>query len=139
MDDNIVVEGKYLLDTTRPSMQMKMDTEDLPIKTDQSVGLALFDYTAQRDKDLSFNKGEHLEIINDTEGDWWFARSKATKKEGYIPSNFVIMHKSIEVQPWYFGKINRIEAENKLLLPQNEHGAFLIRHAETRKNAFFSA
>ena len=28
---------------------------------------------------------------------------------------------------WYFGKIKRIEAEKKLLLQQNEHGALLIR------------
>ena len=28
---------------------------------------------------------------------------------------------------WYFGKIKRIEAEKKLLLAQNEHGAYLIR------------
>ena len=43
--------------------------------------------------------GEHLEIINDTQGDWWFARSKATKQEGYIPSNYVAMLKSIEAEP----------------------------------------
>ncbi|CAG2107237.1 unnamed protein product, partial [Medioppia subpectinata] len=28
---------------------------------------------------------------------------------------------------WYFGKIKRVEAEKKLLLVENEHGAFLIR------------
>ena len=43
--------------------------------------------------------GEHLEIINDTQGDWWFARSKATKHEGYIPSNYVAKLKSIEAEP----------------------------------------
>jgi hypothetical protein len=43
--------------------------------------------------------GEHLEIINDTQGDWWFARSKATKQEGYIPSNYVAKLKSIEAEP----------------------------------------
>jgi len=38
--------------------------------------------------------------------------------------------------PWYFGKIKRIEAEKKLLLQQNEHGAFLIRDSESRRNDF---
>ncbi len=33
---------------------------------------------------------------------------------------------------WYFGKIKRIEAEKKLLMAQNEHGAFLIRDSESR-------
>jgi fyn-related kinase len=37
---------------------------------------------------------------------------------------------------WYFGKIKPIEAEKKLLMPQNEHGAFLIRDSESRRNDF---
>uniref|UniRef100_A0A8D9BT61 non-specific protein-tyrosine kinase n=1 Tax=Cacopsylla melanoneura TaxID=428564 RepID=A0A8D9BT61_9HEMI len=37
---------------------------------------------------------------------------------------------------WYFGKIKRIEAEKKLLLPENDHGAFLIRDSESRKNDY---
>ena len=37
---------------------------------------------------------------------------------------------------WYFGKIKRMEAEKKLLLPQNEHGAFLIRDSESRRNDY---
>ena len=61
--------------------------------------VALYDYDARTDEDLSFKKGEHLEILNDTQGDWWFARSKATKMEGYIPSNYVAKLKSIEAEP----------------------------------------
>lgn len=100
------------------------------------VFVALYDYDARTDEDLSFKKGEHLEIINDTQGDWWLARSKLTKQEGYIPSNYVAKLKSIEAEPWYFGKIKRIEAEKKLLLPDNEHGAFLVRDSESRRNDF---
>ncbi|XP_017147818.2 uncharacterized protein LOC108159227 isoform X2 [Drosophila miranda] len=37
---------------------------------------------------------------------------------------------------WYFRKIKRIEAEKKLLLPENEHGAFLIRNSESRHNDY---
>ncbi|XP_066262869.1 tyrosine-protein kinase Src42A isoform X1 [Euwallacea similis] len=42
----------------------------------------------------------------------------------------------LEIQPWYFRKIKRIEAEKKLLLPENEHGAFLIRDSESRHNDY---
>lgn len=63
------------------------------------IFVALYDYDARTDEDLSFKKGEHLEIINDTQGDWWFARSKATKLEGYIPSNYVAKIKSLESEP----------------------------------------
>lgn len=100
------------------------------------IFVALYDYDARTDEDLSFRKSEHLEILNDTQGDWWLARSKKTRQEGYIPSNYVAKLKSIEAEPWYFRKIKRIEAEKKLLLPENEHGAFLIRDSESRHNDY---
>ena len=40
------------------------------------------------------------------------------------------------INRWYFRKIKRIEAEKKLLLPENEHGAFLIRDSESRHNDY---
>lgn len=70
-----------------------------PLAMMTKLFVALYDYDARTDEDLSFKKGEHLEIINDTQGDWWFARSKATKLEGYIPSNYVAKLKSIEAEP----------------------------------------
>ena len=42
---------------------------------------------------------EHLYIINDTQGEWWFARSHSTKLEGYIPSNYVAKLQSVEAEP----------------------------------------
>uniref|UniRef100_A0A1L8DKT6 Tyrosine-protein kinase n=1 Tax=Nyssomyia neivai TaxID=330878 RepID=A0A1L8DKT6_9DIPT len=110
------------------------DTE--PSTSNAKIFVALYDYDARTDEDLSFRKGEHLEILNDTQGDWWLARSKKTRQEGYIPSNYVAKLKSIEAEPWYFRKIKRIEAEKKLLLPENEHGAFLIRDSESRQNDY---
>lgn len=66
--------------------------------------VALYDYDARTDEDLSFRKGDLLEIINDTQGDWWFARAKSNKTvggktEGYIPSNYVAKVKSLESEP----------------------------------------
>ncbi|KAH9504581.1 Tyrosine-protein kinase Src42A [Bulinus truncatus] len=119
------------------SPQHKVESNlDVPHTGPLKVFVALYDYDARTDEDLSFRKGEHLEIINDTQGDWWFARSKTTKKEGYIPSNYVAKLKSLESEAWYFGKIKRVEAEKKLLSPENEHGAFLIRDSESRRNDY---
>ncbi|CAG0895290.1 unnamed protein product [Darwinula stevensoni] len=39
-------------------------------------------------------------------------------------------------QKWYFGNTKRAEAEKKLLLPENDHGAFLIRDSESRPNDY---
>lgn len=63
------------------------------------IFVALYDYEARTDEDLSFKKGDQLEIINDTQGDWWYARSRATGQCGYIPSNYVAKLKSIEAEP----------------------------------------
>jgi fyn-related kinase len=98
--------------------------------------VALYDYEARTDEDLSFKKAEILEILNDTQGDWWYARSRTTKLEGYIPSNYVAKLKSLESEPWYFGKLKRLEAEKKLLQPCNDHGAFLIRDSESRRDDY---
>lgn len=67
--------------------------------------VALYDYDARTDEDLSFKKGDLLEILNDTQGDWWYARAKSTraagaKLEGYIPSNYVARVKSLESEPY---------------------------------------
>ena len=45
-----------------------------------------------------FYKGNLLYIISTDEGDWWFARSKDTGKEGYIPSNYVAEYKSLDAE-----------------------------------------
>ena len=37
---------------------------------------------------------------------------------------------------WYFGKIKRTEAEQNLLLPHNDSGAFLIRDSESRRSDY---
>lgn len=73
-----------------------------PEATSARIFVALYDYDARTDEDLSFRKGEHLEILNDTQGDWWLARSKRTRQEGYIPSNYVARLKSIEAEPYVF-------------------------------------
>lgn len=41
--------------------------ENEPTGTSAKIFVALYDYDARTDEDLSFRKGEHLEIINDTQ------------------------------------------------------------------------
>ncbi|VDM12805.1 unnamed protein product [Wuchereria bancrofti] len=60
--------------------------------------VALFDYDARTDEDLSFKKDELLYILNDMQGDWWYAKSKTTNLSGYIPSNYVAREKSLDAQ-----------------------------------------
>jgi hypothetical protein len=42
-------------------------TEQEPPNANTKIFVALYDYDARTDEDLSFRKGEHLEILNDTQ------------------------------------------------------------------------
>ncbi|XP_058712377.1 tyrosine-protein kinase Fgr [Poecile atricapillus] len=97
--------------------------------------IALYDYEARTEDDLSFQKGEKFHIINNT-GDWWEARSLSSGATGYIPSNYVAPVDSIQAEEWYFGKIGRKDAERQLLCHTNCRGTFLIRESETTKGAY---
>ncbi|KAK2106276.1 hypothetical protein P7K49_015790 [Saguinus oedipus] len=104
--------------------------------------IALYDYEARTEDDLTFTKGEKFHILNNTEGDWWEARSLSSGQTGYIPSNYVAP-RNIQVKKaasslirWYFGKIGRKDAERQLLSSGNPQGAFLIRESETTKGAY---
>uniref|UniRef100_A0A4W3JL20 Tyrosine-protein kinase n=1 Tax=Callorhinchus milii TaxID=7868 RepID=A0A4W3JL20_CALMI len=101
-----------------------------------TIFVALYDYEARTTEDLSFKKGERFQIINNTEGDWWEARSITTGKKGYIPSNYVAPADSIQAEEWYFGKMGRKDAERLLLHPGNPRGTFLVRESETTKGAY---
>ncbi|KAG7274955.1 hypothetical protein CRUP_033627 [Coryphaenoides rupestris] len=98
--------------------------------------VALYDYEARTADDLSFTKGDRFQIINNTEGDWWEARSINTGQKGYIPSNYVAPADSIQAEEWYFGKMGRKDAERLLLVPGNQRGTFLARESETTKGAY---
>ncbi|XP_059914407.1 tyrosine-protein kinase yes [Gadus macrocephalus] len=98
--------------------------------------VALYDYEARTADDLSFSKGDRFQIINNTEGDWWEARSINTGQKGYIPSNYVAPADSIQAEEWYFGKMGRKDAERLLLVPGNQRGTFLARESETTKGAY---
>ncbi|NXE50188.1 YRK kinase, partial [Casuarius casuarius] len=95
--------------------------------------VALYDYEARTEEDLTFQKGEKFHIINNTEGDWWEARSLSSGAAGYIPSNYVAPVDSIQAEEWYFGKMGRKDAERQLLAHGNGRGTFLIRESETTK------
>lgn len=112
------LEARFLQD-------LKMNPKDV------KVLLALYDYEPHTDEDLKFHKGDHLETTMSSENSWLLARSKSTKKIGYVPGNYVTELKSLGAEPWYFDKIGRAEAEARLKLPENKDGAFIIRVSDT--------
>ncbi|XP_041744714.1 proto-oncogene tyrosine-protein kinase Src-like isoform X1 [Coregonus clupeaformis] len=113
-----------------------------PLAGGVTTFVALYDYESRTASDLTFKKGERLQIVNNTrkysfrEGDWWLARSLTTGESGYIPSNYVAPSDSIQAEEWYFGKITRRDSERLLLSLQNRQGTFLVRESETTKGAY---
>ncbi|XP_029132363.1 proto-oncogene tyrosine-protein kinase Src isoform X1 [Labrus bergylta] len=107
-----------------------------PLSGGVTTFVALYDYESRTASDLTFRKGDRLQIVNNTEGDWWLARSLTTGESGYIPSNYVAPSDSIQAEEWYFGRITRRDSERLLLNLQNRRGTFLVRESETTKGAY---
>ena len=80
------------------------DSDELPATDElceqpfeRKLFVALYDYEARTAEDLSFKKGEKLELISGSDvGDWWQARSVVTEAIGYIPSNYVAPFSSLK-------------------------------------------
>ncbi|XP_048348429.1 tyrosine-protein kinase FRK [Sphaerodactylus townsendi] len=106
--------------------------------------VALFDYQARTEDDLSFQAGDKLEVLDMSHEGWWFAKlllengfaRPGQKLQGYIPSNYVAAERSIEAEPWFFGAMTRADAENQLLYTGTQAGGFLIRDSESQKGEF---
>nr|CAB3245984.1 tyrosine-protein kinase Fgr-like [Phallusia mammillata] len=97
--------------------------------------VAMYDYDARTNEDLSFVKGDQLFILN-SEGDWWLARSATSYKEGYVPSNYVAPMGGLDCEEWFFGKISRKECERTLINNRSARGTFMIRESETAPGAY---
>uniref|UniRef100_A0A3P9AAK2 Tyrosine-protein kinase n=1 Tax=Esox lucius TaxID=8010 RepID=A0A3P9AAK2_ESOLU len=108
----------------------------IPTEKPVQFYVALYDYTARTEEDLSFNAGDKLEALDKSAGEWWYAKALtgvSAAKKGYIPANYVAPVESLDAEPWYFADTKRLDAEKLLLSEGNKHGAFLIRHSESQK------
>ncbi|KAE8598796.1 hypothetical protein XENTR_v10016943 [Xenopus tropicalis] len=105
------------------------------IEEQGNIVIALYPYQGIHQDDLTFKKGEKLKVIEE-HGEWWKAKSLSTKKEGFIPSNYVARVNTLETEEWFFKDITRKDAERQLLAPGNNPGAFLIRESETSKGSY---
>ncbi|XP_041356421.1 tyrosine-protein kinase SRK2-like [Gigantopelta aegis] len=112
----------------------KRELPPLPIpETKPVLYRALFDFTAISNDDLSFKKGDRLEVEDSSrlESDWWIATNKRSGKHGYIPGNYVAKDNSPESQEWWLD-VKRAEANTKLMLASIKVGTFLIRPSSNK-------
>lgn len=93
------------------------------------------DFMAKQDGDLSCKKGDHLMVTDTHDPDWCFAEHLITRRNGFVPKNYVASE-AIEMEEWFFPKINRREAEKLLLSDNNCRGTFLVRNSEQAQTGY---
>ena len=88
--------------TLANSRSVRRYARKAPVPTPRAVHktassfVALCDYTAKSDGELSFKKGDRFEVGNGQEGDWWNATCIATGENGRVPCNCVASQSSQE-------------------------------------------
>jgi len=136
--EGAIGDPRYTPDPNRPG-QLKRHGVDIirtpttPIQSNtirSRIVVAVYNYQSRESTDVSFLKGDRMEVLDDSEPDWWRVRHCLTGQEGLIPWNFVAEEKSVESEDWYFGKISRKEAEKLLMSEDEPRGTFLVRDSE---------
>lgn len=98
-----------------------------------AIYVALWAFEARHEEEMSFEAGDLFNVVN-RDGDWWRARkidaNGRVLDSGFIPYNYLERGESLTKQAWYFGTMNRFEAQENLMSPDNENGAFLIRESD---------
>ncbi|XP_034713207.1 tyrosine-protein kinase TXK [Etheostoma cragini] len=89
--------------------------------------VAMYDFTAKEDTDLTLKQGEEYVILHKQDQLWWRAQDKHGNK-GFIPSNYVTEKNNIEANSWYCKNITRTEAE-QLLRQEDKEGGFMVRES----------
>ncbi|XP_026480847.1 tyrosine-protein kinase Src64B-like isoform X1 [Ctenocephalides felis] len=98
--------------------------------TRRRIVVGVYSYEAREQSDVSFRKGDRMEVLDDSESDWWRVLHLTTRQEGLIPWNFVAEERSVESEDWFFDHISRKEADKLLLSDENPRGTFLVRPSE---------
>ncbi|OCT83102.1 GRB2-related adapter protein [Xenopus laevis] len=89
--------------------------------------LAMYEFNASGEDELSFKKGDVLKILG-SDDNWY--KSELHGSEGFVPKNYVEVH----FPRWYCENISRGEAESILI--GRYVGAFIIRASQTSKGQF---
>ncbi|GFS17554.1 tyrosine-protein kinase [Elysia marginata] len=96
---------------------------------DPSLFVALYDFQAGGDNQLSIAKGEMVTMIAyNNSGEWCEVKNRAGQG-GWVPSNYIGPVNSVDKFSWYHGPISRNASE--YLLSSGINGSFLVRESES--------
>ncbi|KAI6234450.1 Variant SH3 domain containing protein [Aphelenchoides fujianensis] len=123
----------------KPHSQLKLNESSLtesPRRASEEQVIALFPYTSRADGDLSFQKGDVMILLESTNTDWWYVRTKDGKRQGYVPRNFVAVRTTVESEEWFAGPISRSQAERLVLSGNMPAGTFLVRQRDVNPTEY---
>ncbi|BFZ05522.1 hypothetical protein BsWGS_08561 [Bradybaena similaris] len=99
------------------------------VDEDPSLFVALYDFQAGGDNQLSISKGEMVTLIAyNNSGEWCDVRNRSSQG-GWVPSNYIGPANSVDKFSWYHGPISRNASE--YLLSSGINGSFLVRESES--------
>ncbi|XP_065171923.1 tyrosine-protein kinase Abl-like isoform X3 [Atheta coriaria] len=96
---------------------------------DPQLFVALYDFQAGGENQLSLKKGEQVRILSYNKSGEWCEAHSTSNQVGWVPSNYVTPVNSLEKHSWYHGPIARNAAE--YLLSSGINGSFLVRESES--------
>ena len=80
-----------------PKVAPKEAPKAVPEESQYPLYRGKYDFFSEDDEYLSFKEGDLMYMLNMVE-DWWFARSKQTGQEGYVPNNYVAECNSLDAE-----------------------------------------
>lgn len=93
------------------------------------LAVAMYTLRTTSESLLSFQEGDRLVIIDDSDPDWFYARHLTYKTEGYAPKNYFSVDENAADKDWFFGAVTRHDAERLLLQSDYPEGTFLVRNS----------